>query len=158
MQPQTDGDYKKLFTEIIKRQILILGPDITLAKVKNVPGIQVDGQGIVTGIEGNPQQLLQQLINQFVELSGMIVKKTMESILSSYPGLATLTAAEAQPILNNFQPQAPTVSVPQQPQEISQPQSQAQVNPIQAPQDSLSEVQQNDLNKINTMFQAEEPK
>lgn len=87
MLPTTDTDYKKIFSELIKKQMLVLGPDITLAKVKNVQGITVDNNGEVQSITGDPQQLLQLLINQFVELSGMIVKKTMESILTTYPGV-----------------------------------------------------------------------
>lgn len=77
---------KRIFSEVIKRQIAILGPDITLAKVKNVPGIEVDPTGEVVNLQGDPQVLLQELINQFVELSGLIVKKTMESILATHPG------------------------------------------------------------------------
>lgn len=87
MLPTTDADFKKIFSELIKKQMLVLGPDITLAKVKNVTGITVDNNGEVQSITGDPQKLLQLLINQFVELSGMIVKKTMESILTSYPGV-----------------------------------------------------------------------
>ncbi|RJP45875.1 MAG: hypothetical protein C4584_02535 [Armatimonadetes bacterium] len=93
MQPQTDGDFKKLFTELIKKQMVVLGPDITMAKVKNVPGLVVDGKtGEVVSIDGDHQAMLQNLINQFVELSGLIVKKTMESILSNYPGLVSMAA------------------------------------------------------------------
>lgn len=87
MQPTTDTDYKKLFTQLVQKQILVLGPDITIAKAKNVPGLTIDEAGNVVNITGDPQQLLQALINQYVELSGMIVKKTMESILTSYPGM-----------------------------------------------------------------------
>lgn len=95
MLPTNESDYKKIFSELIKKQMLVLGPDITLAKVKNVSGITVDNNGEVQTITGNPQELLELLINQFVELSGMIVKKTMESILTSYPGLL-LTDSPAQ--------------------------------------------------------------
>ena len=95
MMPNNDSDYKSLFSQLIKKQMLVLGPDITLAKVKNVTGITVDLNGDVQKIEGDPQVLLQGLINQFVELSGMIVKKTMESILTSYPGMMGLAATTA---------------------------------------------------------------
>lgn len=112
MQPQTDGDYKKLFTELIKKQIIVLGPDITMAKVKNVEGIQVNGQGEVVSVQGDPQAILQNLINQFVELSGLIVKKTMESILTTYPGMAGVALNGSSP-----QPQAPiSVQPPVSPQ------------------------------------------
>lgn len=93
MQPASDTDYKSLFSQLIKKQMLVLGPDITLAKVKNVIGITVDINGDVQKIEGDPQKLLQALINQFVELSGMIVKKTMESILTSYPGMIAMASS-----------------------------------------------------------------
>ena len=92
MQPTTDTDYKQLFSQLIKKQMLILGPDITMAKVRNVTGLPGDAMGEVQKIEGDPQVMLQGLINQFVELSGMIVKKTMESILTSYPGMAGIAA------------------------------------------------------------------
>lgn len=94
MQPTTSTDHKKMFSELIKKQMLVLGPDITLAKVKNVPGLTVDQNGEVVSIEGDPQMLLQSLINQFVELSGMIVKKTMESILTSYPSMMGIAAGQ----------------------------------------------------------------
>lgn len=93
MLPQSDADYKKMFTELIRRQMLVLGSEITLSKVKNVKGIIVDGNGEVTQIDGDPQQLMQELINQFVELSGLIVKKTMESIMTTYPGMIAMTAS-----------------------------------------------------------------
>lgn len=88
MPPKTDGEYQKLLTEVIKKQIVILGPDITLAKARNVKGLTIADDGTVTQISGNPQELTQQLIEQFMELSGLIVKKTMEPLLASFPGLA----------------------------------------------------------------------
>lgn len=99
-------DQKKVFSEVIKRQMAILGPDITFAKVRNVPGIQIDAVGNVTALNGDPQALLQQLINQFVELSGLIVKKTMESILSANGVQAT--AINTNAVAND--PQASQVS------------------------------------------------
>ncbi|HVT00801.1 MAG TPA: hypothetical protein VHE53_01035 [Patescibacteria group bacterium] len=107
-----DND-KRVFSEIIKKQMAILGPDITLAKVKNVPGITVDQNGEVTAISGNPQELLQQLINQFVELSGLIVKKTMESILMSSPnGVALVGQINGVPAQTQPQPQVSPVAAP----------------------------------------------
>lgn len=111
MQPTTETDYKQLFSQLIKKQMLVLGPDITLAKVRNVIGITVDVNGDVQKIDGDPQSLLQNLINQFVELSGLIVKKTMESILTSYPGMAGMAVAGA--LGGVAAPTASAVSSPQ---------------------------------------------
>ncbi len=88
MQPQTDGEYQKLLTDVIKKQIVILGPAITLAKARNVQGLTVADDGTVTQIIGLPKEITQNLIGQFMELSGLIVKKTMEPLLANYPALA----------------------------------------------------------------------
>ena len=85
MQPNTNTDYKKLLTEVIQKQIVILGPAITLAKARNVKGLTVSDDGTVTDMQGSAQELIQNLIDQFVQLSGLIVKKTMEPLLSMYP-------------------------------------------------------------------------
>ncbi len=113
MMPNSDTDYKKLFSELIKKQMLVLGPDITLAKVKNVIGLTVDVNGDVIKLEGDPQQMLQGLINQFVELSGMIVKKTMESILTSYPGMMAMATSTAfgGGLQSSTQQPTPSISV-----------------------------------------------
>lgn len=115
MQPASDTDYKSLFSQLIKKQMLVLGPDITLAKVKNVIGITVDINGDVQKIEGDPQKLLQGLINQFVELSGMIVKKTMESILTSYPGMMAMASSMSAGV------QASTATTPVETAQTSTP-------------------------------------
>lgn len=85
MQPKTDEEYKKLLSDVIKKQIVILGPGITLVKARNVKGLTVADDGTVTAMEGHPQELIQGLIDQFVQLSGLIVKKTMEPLLSEFP-------------------------------------------------------------------------
>lgn len=124
MEPETDGDHQKLLTEVIKKQIIILGPDITLAKARNVPGLTVADDGTVTQISGDPKEVTQKLIEQFMELSGLIVKKTMEPLLANYPGLATKEMAQ-QPI----QPQTP--QPPPQPQPQPQPAPQTQQTQLQ---------------------------
>lgn len=87
MEEISVDEYKKLLTEIIKKQIIILGPDITLVKAKNVSALTIADDGSVTAISGDPQAALQGLIDEFVSLSGLIVKKTMEPLLSKYPSL-----------------------------------------------------------------------
>ncbi len=99
MQPQTEADYKRLLTEVIQKQMVILGPSITLAKARNVKGLTVADDGTVVNIQGQPQELIQGLIDQFVQLSGLIVKKTMEPLLSAYPdgSTAKTQAQQASP-------------------------------------------------------------
>jgi hypothetical protein len=114
MQPPANTDYKKLLTEVIQKQMVILGPSITLAKARNVKGLTVADDGTVVSIDGQPQELIQGLIDQFVQLSGLIVKKTMEPLLSIYPNEAMVqvaTGAIPEPVIPAVQTppaQAPT--------------------------------------------------
>ncbi|HAE36382.1 MAG: hypothetical protein UR85_C0001G0023 [Candidatus Nomurabacteria bacterium GW2011_GWF2_35_66] len=77
--------YVAIITEIIARQSIILGPDIAVLKARSVVGLSVDDKGIVTDIKGDGNTVLQQLVNTYVELSGMIVKNALGSIFEKYP-------------------------------------------------------------------------
>lgn len=101
MQPQQSQDYKKLLTDVIKKQIVILGPQITLAKARNVKGLTIADDGTVTNMQGQPQEMIQALIDQFVQLSGEIVRKTMEPLLSVYPDGVNKAKQETPNIVSN---------------------------------------------------------
>ena len=79
--------YSALITEIIKKQTVILGPEIAVVKARSVPGLMVDNDGKVTGVGDNPKETLQRLVDQYVELSGQIVKNALGSIFAKYPDL-----------------------------------------------------------------------
>lgn len=86
-KPQTKEDYKELLTEVIKKQIVVLGPDVAILKARNVEGLKISEEGDVNEISGDPQKVLQKLIDQYVALSGEIVKSTVEPLLAKYPAL-----------------------------------------------------------------------
>jgi len=79
--------YAAMISEIIAKQSIILGPDIAILKARNVAELAVSDQGKVTDIKGEPAVALQKLINEYVELSGMIVKNTLSSIFDKYPDI-----------------------------------------------------------------------
>lgn len=82
-------DFQKLLTETLQKQMLVLGPQLTLIKARNVEGLTVDNDGRVTGISGDPKAVSIKVLEQFRELSPLLVKKTMQPLLSaiiaSYP-------------------------------------------------------------------------
>lgn len=88
-------EYVELFNQIIERQTVVLGPDITTIIAKKVEGLKFSEEGKVTDFEGDTQQLLQSLINGYVNLSGMIVRKTIEPLLAKHPSAAAKAVAGA---------------------------------------------------------------
>ncbi len=85
METENNEKYKALLSEIIAKQSVILGPEISILKARNVPGLTVSDDGKVVDIKGDGNTVLQQLINTYVELSGMIVKNALGSIFEKYP-------------------------------------------------------------------------
>ena len=77
--------YISMISEIIEKQGVILGPDIALLKARSVLGLTIDQNGKVVDIKGNPNDVIQQLIDEYVQLSGQIVKSALGSIFSKYP-------------------------------------------------------------------------
>ena len=88
MEPSHE-DYKSMLTEIIQKQVVILGPQIAVLKARNVPGLQVNDSGMVTEVSGSEQVVLQKLIDEYVSLSGEIVKNAVNSIFQKYPSIKT---------------------------------------------------------------------
>lgn len=79
--------YKALMTEMIKKQMIILGPDITLLKARNVQGLEIAADGTVSDVKGDPTETIQRLMDEYVELSGLIVKNILNSMVSKYPDI-----------------------------------------------------------------------
>ncbi|MFZ6036188.1 MAG: hypothetical protein ACOYUK_03520 [Patescibacteria group bacterium] len=80
--------YKALLTEIIGKQAVVLGPDIAVLKARSVSGLKVSDDGTVTDYEGDPKKLIQDLVDKYVELSGLIVKNALNSVFAKYPSIA----------------------------------------------------------------------
>ena len=82
-----NAQYSALISEVIKKQSVILGPEIAILKARSVPGLMVDNDGKVTGVGDSPKDTLQNLVDQYVELSGQIVKNALGSIFAKYPNI-----------------------------------------------------------------------
>jgi hypothetical protein len=79
--------YKLLLTEIIAKQAIILGPQIAVLKARNVSGLTVSDDGKVLDFSEDPRKTLEQLVDEYVNLSGQIVKNALGSVFAKYPDL-----------------------------------------------------------------------
>ncbi|MDO8460860.1 MAG: hypothetical protein Q7S38_00280 [bacterium] len=101
MEPQSintqpAGRHEKLLTEVIQKQMELLGPNIALATARSVKGLIITDQGVVTNLSGDHQELTRQLVEQFMALSGLIVKKTLEPLLAAHPDTSAQQQSPAQ--------------------------------------------------------------
>jgi hypothetical protein len=79
--------YTALINEIIQKQSVILGPQIAVLKARSVPELNVSDEGKVTDINDDPGIALKKLIDQYVELSGQIVKNALGPVFAKYPSI-----------------------------------------------------------------------
>ena len=77
--------YLSLLSEIIAKETVILGPDITILKARSIAGLVVDDKGNVIDIKGDVRQTLQKLVDVYVELSGQFIKSAIDPIFTKYP-------------------------------------------------------------------------
>lgn len=86
--------YKSMLTDLIKKQMVMLGPNVALGTARKVNGLTVSEDGSVTEIMGDPQTVMEGVANSYMNLSGQIAQMTLKTILEKYPGLK-------QPTLQN---------------------------------------------------------
>lgn len=84
------ASYKKMLTDLIKKQMVILGPNIALDKARKVPGLVVDDTGEVQDMDGNPHMVLKGVANEYMMLSGQIAQMTLNTLLEKYPGVESI--------------------------------------------------------------------
>lgn len=82
-----DSNYANLITEIVRKQMDILGPEIAVRQATNVAGLKIKDTGEVTSINDDPQTVLQKLVDEYISLSGAIVKNVLGPVLAKYPGI-----------------------------------------------------------------------
>ncbi len=80
-----NDQFKSLLSEIIAKQAVILGSDIAILKARSVPGLEVANDGSVLNIKGDPKGIVERLVEEYVDLSGQIVKSALGSVFAKYP-------------------------------------------------------------------------
>jgi hypothetical protein len=78
-------EYGKMLTDLIQKQMVVLGPNIALDKARKVAGLKVSDTGSVLEISGDPKMVLKGVANEYMMLSGQIVQMTLNSLLEKYP-------------------------------------------------------------------------
>ena len=87
-------DYKKLLTDFIQKQMVVLGPNIALDKAKRVPGLTIDDSGKVKDLSGDPQLVVKAAVKEYLALSEAVTKMVLSGLLEKYPAAETLKLIE----------------------------------------------------------------
>lgn len=83
-------EYKKMLTDLVQKQMVVLGPNIALDKARKIYGLEVGDDGTVLEIKGDPQMILKAVANEYMALSGQIAQMTLNTLVEKYPSLKGL--------------------------------------------------------------------
>ena len=83
-------EYRKMLTDLIQKQMVVLGPNIALDKAKKIAGLKVTDDGTVLDMDGDPQLVLKGVANEYMALSGQIAQMTLNTLLEKYPTIKGL--------------------------------------------------------------------
>jgi hypothetical protein len=84
---QDSGEYRKLLTEFIQKQMVVFGPNIALEKARGVPGLSLNDDGSVLDISGDAELVLRSVASAYATLSGQISQTILNELFTKYPSL-----------------------------------------------------------------------
>lgn len=86
MNTQAPTEYKTLLTDIIRKQMQLLGPTFPLLLSKQVKGLKVAEDGQVLELTSEGPVVLKDLISQFLTVSETLVRISIEPVIQSVLG------------------------------------------------------------------------
>ena len=102
MTPQQDAACQWILKEFIKKQIIILGPMVTILKARKIPGLLLDESGNISKTEADPGLLLTGILKEFALFSPVTSKFVFDSIISASPDLKTALALNLDNLYSLF--------------------------------------------------------
>lgn len=75
---------KDILSALIQKQMLILGPNVAVGRARRVKNLTVSDDGKVTDIKGDVSAASQELVNEYISLTGDVTKTLFETLLKNY--------------------------------------------------------------------------
>ena len=79
--------YKKFLTELVRRHMVIFGPNIARDIANSTSGLTIDNTGEVTAITESPIVVVQKVITLYQELSEPVALLQFRLLLDKYPDI-----------------------------------------------------------------------
>ena len=76
---------KQFITELIRRQMVLLGSNLALDTANRVEGIEVDSIGSVRRLQGEPILIIESLIKEFQKLSPQVTNAVVSMQFIQFP-------------------------------------------------------------------------
>jgi hypothetical protein len=81
------SNYKKFLTDLVRRHMAILGPNISRDVALRVPALAIEASGEVSEIAGDPLLVMQDLVNGYTALSAPVTQLVLYDLLEANPAI-----------------------------------------------------------------------
>ena len=92
MLQTSESNYHSILSEFLQRQVLIFGHNAVVANLQDTKGLVIDSEGIVKKLDGDPQQVLQEVIKKLSLLSDYAVKHSLDTVVASHADTSPIPA------------------------------------------------------------------
>lgn len=79
--------YKKFLTELVRRHMVIFGPNIARDIAVSVKSLKIDSTGEVMAISDSPVVVVQKIVSLYQELSEPVALLQFRLLLDKYPDI-----------------------------------------------------------------------
>lgn len=79
------NQYHELINDMFSELSEVLDEHVVIKAARNVKGLRISDKGEIEGIEGDPQLVVQGLVDEFIGLSNAVVVKTLQPLLKQCP-------------------------------------------------------------------------
>ena len=79
--------YKKFLSDLIRRHMLILGPNIARDVAAGVRGLFIDSSGEVSRLDGDQLLITKDLVGGYMNLSAPVTQLITYQLLEQYPDI-----------------------------------------------------------------------
>ena len=79
-------DYKKTISELLRKHMVVLGPNIALAVARKIPALKLADNGDALEIAGDPKAALAAVADAYITFAGEISVMLLGSVTGEYHG------------------------------------------------------------------------
>jgi hypothetical protein len=90
------NQYHELINDMLLELKEVLDEHVVVKAARNVIGLKITDDAKVEAIEGNPQAIVQGLVDEFIGLSNAVVVKTLQPLLKQCPWIKVPMAQQEQ--------------------------------------------------------------
>ena len=86
MNTQEPKDYHTLLTELIRKQMLILGPIFPIMQARLIKNLKIAENGMVLETTTDPKLIIKEFITQFLNISETLVDLSIKPMIYTFLG------------------------------------------------------------------------